>query len=209
MQSDAPAAVEWTVSGSAVSNEFAGTPGDVVVVSQDPAATLALWLPGQLKDGWEQAENSKEQVEGSRKQTNDLLEVQNTVQKRESGNTRTNKMRGFPVKIWLAKSGFFGENSAAEASPPLGQPSQEENMANLGALGQRQDGPVIRSKLVFSKRKDGSQTLSYEEEVVRKDEGDGSSDCGMNNRGRRGLRSMFLDLIRYICRYVVEADLAE
>lgn len=187
MQSDGPAAVEGPVSGSATpGKEFASTSGDVVVVSHDPAATLALWLPGQLKDGLEAAE----QVEGSRKPTNELVQVQ----KRES-NPQKDEIRESPLKLWQAKFGFVGKKSAAEAGPPLSLEMDVPNMANLVALGQRQAGPVIRSKLQFSKGTDGSQTLSYEEEVVRKDD-DGSSDCGTKNRGRRGLRAAFLDLIR-------------
>lgn len=205
MQSDGSAALEWIVSGSAMSrNGFAGTSGDVVLVSQDPAATLALWLPGQLKDGLEPADDSKEQLEGSRKLTNDLLEVHNLVQKRESGNPQTDKIGESPVKIWQAKFGFFG-NSAAEAGPPLPPEMSVPNLANLEALGQKQARPVIRSKLELSKGMDGSQTLSYEEEVASKDD-DASSDFGMKNRGRRGLWSTFLDLIRYIYRFVVAAD---
>lgn len=196
MQSDASAAVEWLVSGSATSSdEFAGTPGDMVVVSQDPAAMLALWLPGQPKGSLEPVDDSKEEVEGSRKLANDLLEGQNLVQKRESGDPQTNKIGESPVKIWQAKFGFFGKNSAAEAGPPL---LPEMDVPNMEALGQRQARPVVRSKLEFSKGADGSQTLSYEEEVARKDEDDGISDCFMRNRGRPGLRLTFLDLIRYI-----------
>lgn len=205
MQSDGSAALEWIVSGSAMSrNGFAGTSGDVVVVSQDPAATLALWLPGQLKDGLEPADDSKEQLEGSRKLTNDLLEVHNSVQKRESGNPHMDKIGESPVKIWQAKFGVFG-NSAAEAGPPL---PPEMSVPNLEALGQKQARPVIRSKLELSKGMDGSQTLSYEEEVASKDD-DASSDFGMKNRGRRCLWSTFLDLIRYIYRFDVAADSSE
>lgn len=204
MQSDGLAAVERIVSGSATSrNEFDGTSGDVVVVSHDPAATLALWLPGQLKEGLEPVDDS-EQVEGSRKLANDLLEVQNVVQ--ESGNPHPNKIVESPVKIWLAKFGFVGKNSAAEAGSPL---LPEMDVPNMEALGQRQAGPVIRSKLEFSKGTDGSQTLRYEEEVARKDVDNGMGDCLMRNRGRPGLRSAFLDLIRYVSRFIVEADSSE
>lgn len=205
MQSDGSAAVERIVSGSATSrNEFDGTSGDVVVVSHDPAATLALWLPGQLKEGLEPVDDSEEQVEGSRKLANDLLEVQNVVQ--ESGNPHPNKIGESPVKIWLAKFGFVGKNSAAEAGSPL---LPEMDVPNMEVLGQRQAGPVIRSKLEFSKGTDGSQTLRYEEEVARKDVDNGMGDCLMRNRGRPGLRSAFLDLIRYVSRFIVEADSSE
>lgn len=199
MQSDGSAAVDWIVSGSAMSrSKFTGTPGDVVVVSPDPAATLALWLPGQLED------DSKEQLEGSR--TNDLLEVANSVQKRESGTPQANEIGDSPVTIWQAKFGLFGKNPAAEAGPPL---PPEMGGPNMEVLGQRQARPVIRSKLAFSRGRDGSQTLSYEEEVARKDEDDASSDCGMKNHRRRGLQSAFLDLIGYISTFIVEADSSE
>ncbi|KAL3048975.1 hypothetical protein OYC64_008452 [Pagothenia borchgrevinki] len=62
---------------------------------------------------------------------------------------------------------------------------------------------IIRSKVQFSKGMDGSQTLSYEEEVMREQEGKGvTSRFGMDGNKRkletkrRGLRSAFLDLIR-------------
>lgn len=187
MQSDA-SPVEWVASGSAMStNELAGTLGGVVVASQEPVATLALWLPWQRKDGLEPADDLKEQMERSPKLSNGLLEVKNSVQKRESGNPQTNKIGESSEKIWRPTFGFFGKNSAAEAPlPPEGL---------LEAPSQRQARPVIRSRLEFSKGTDGSQTLTYEEEVVRKDEDYGSSNCRMKTRGRRGLRSTFLDLI--------------
>lgn len=199
MQADASAAVEWTVSDSAMSrNEFAGTSGDVVVVSRDPAATLALWLPGQPKDGLEPAQDSKEQVKGSHKLENDLLEVRNSVQKRESGNPQTRRSGESPVKIWQAMFGAFGKDSAADAGPPL---PPETDVPNTAKLGRRRAGPVLRSKLEFSKKTDGSQTLSYEEELARTDEDDGSSDCEMKNRGRQDIRATFLDFIRYVHRF--------
>lgn len=63
--------------------------------------------------------------------------------------------------------------------------------------------PVIRSKLQFSKGVDGSQTLSYEEEVVEQQKSDGVIQrCGMDRvkQGQeprqKGLRLTFLDLLR-------------
>ncbi|XP_074517215.1 zona pellucida protein C [Sebastes fasciatus] len=55
--------------------------------------------------------------------------------------------------------------------------------------------PIIRSKLQFSKSTDGSQTLSYEEEVMRQQEGKGGTKGKQEPRQRR-LRSAFLDLLR-------------
>lgn len=200
MQSDGSAAVDWVVSGSEASgNQFAGTSGDVVVVSQNPAATLALWLPGQRKEGLELADDFKEQVE-SHALKNDPFGEQDSVQKQESDNSQAKKIRAdelveSPVKIWQAKMDLFGKKPAGEDGPPLPPEEEEEvpHVDDLEALSERQVGPAIRSKLAFSKGSDGSQTLSYEEEVLRKsDEGD----CAMRKRGRRGLRSVFLDLIR-------------
>lgn len=66
------------------------------------------------------------------------------------------------------------------------------------------DAPqIIRSKLEFSKGTDGTKTLSYEEEVMRRQEGnDVIKKCGMDGIKRkqeprqRGLHSVFLDLLR-------------
>lgn len=204
MQSDGSAAVDWIVSGSEASRkQFAGTSGDVMVVSQNPAATLALWLPGQLKEGSEQLDGFKEQVEKSRTLKNDPFGAQDSVQKWESENSLKKTIRAdaldvfaklveSPVKIWQAKIDLFGKRSAAEDGPPLPPEEDVPNTDDLEALSERQVEPAIRSKFAFSKGADGSQTLSYEEEVLRKDEGD----CATRKRGRRGLRSMFLELIR-------------
>lgn len=201
MQSDGSAAVDWVVSGSEASgNHFEGTSGDVVVVSQNPAATLALWLPGQLKEGLEQAGDFKEQVE-SHTLKNDPFGAQDSVQKRESENSQAKKIVAneldifaelvkSPAKIWQAKIDLFGKKPAGDDGLP---PEEVPNMDDLEALSERQVRPAIRSKLKFSKGTDGSQTLSYEEEVLRKSDG---GDCAMRKRGRRGLRSVFLDLIR-------------
>lgn len=67
-------------------------------------------------------------------------------------------------------------------------------------LGTNDAGPVIRSKLQFSKGVDGLQMLSYEEEVVKQQEEEGRiSGCGIKRKReprRKGLRSTFLDLLR-------------
>ncbi|XP_041828006.1 zona pellucida protein C [Melanotaenia boesemani] len=61
--------------------------------------------------------------------------------------------------------------------------------------------PVIRSKLEFSKSVDGSQTLSYEEEVKRDGKGvlgrcERDATCGKRETRMKGLRSTFLYLLR-------------
>lgn len=204
MQADGSAAVNWVVSGSEASgNQFAGTSGDVVVVSQNPAATLALWLPGQRKEGLEQADDFKEQVDKSQMLKNDPFGAQDSVQKRESENSQAKKIRAdkldifaklveSPAKTWQANIDLF-DKSAGEDGPPLPPEEDVPNMDDLEALSERQVGPAIRSKLAFSKGTDGSQMLSYEEEVLRKYDDGG---CAVRKRDRRGLRSVFLDLIR-------------
>lgn len=176
-QSDGPAAVEWRD----------GTPGDAAVASQDPAATLAVWIPEQLEDGLERPTPTQERPE-----------AQNSVQKRLAERPRTQIGAGdfntwveSPVKFWRAKFGLFGNRPAGDAGPPE---AEVPNTADLEALPETRAGPVIRSKVAFSKGTDGSQTLSYEEEVVGTDE-DGVG-CGTKTRCGPGLRSKFLDLIR-------------
>ncbi|XP_051801470.1 zona pellucida protein C [Acanthochromis polyacanthus] len=54
------------------------------------------------------------------------------------------------------------------------------------------DRPIIRSKLEFSKGSDGSQSLSYEEEVVKQQE----ETKRKPKHGLKGMRSTFLQLLR-------------
>lgn len=206
MQSDGTAAVDRVGSGSETSgNQFAGTSGDVVVLSQNPAAALALWLPGQLKAGLEQAGDFKEQVEKSLMLKNDPFGEQDSVQKQDSENSQAKKISAdeldifaklveSPAKIWQAKMDLFGKKSAGEDGSPPPPEDVVSSMDDLEALSESQVRPAIWSKLEFSKGTDGSQTLSYEEEVLRKSDDEG--DCATRKRGRRGLRSVFLDLIR-------------
>lgn len=60
--------------------------------------------------------------------------------------------------------------------------------------------PIIRSKIEFSKNVDGSQTLSYEEEIKEHDGKGMIRRCGMNSIkqecAQKGLHSTFLDLLR-------------
>lgn len=206
MQSDGPAAVDWIISGSeSLKDQFAGTSGDVVVVvSQDPAAPRALWLPRQQNEGLELPDDSKHQVEKSRTLKNDPFGAQDSVQKWDSENSQTNKISAddldvfakwieSPVKIWQAKFDLFGKKTAGETAP---LPAEEDvpNTDDVEPLVQRRVGPVIRTKVEFSKGTDGSQRMSYEEVVLRKREAE-EGDCGMKKRGRRGLRSVFLDLM--------------
>ncbi|AWP16743.1 zona pellucida protein C' isoform 2 [Scophthalmus maximus] len=83
----------------------------------------------------------------------------------------------------------------------LAQMQADAAVTTQGGTGDVQ--PVVRSKLQFSKGMDGTQTVSYEEEVVKQQEGKGAARrCGMDLVKRKleprqkGLRSAFLDLLR-------------
>lgn len=121
-------------------------------------------------------------------------------------------------KMRLGRSGASGTEAPQEADAPL--PAQMTvNVLNQNDFDQvrakradaavmPQDGtndarPILRSKLQFSKGTDGSQTLSYEEEVVRQQEGKGVISRfevdGIKRKQepiQKGLRSTFLDLLR-------------
>ncbi|KAG8013567.1 Zona pellucida sperm-binding protein 3 [Nibea albiflora] len=119
-------------------------------------------------------------------------------------------------KMWLGRLGLFGTEAPQEDDVPL----PDETTMNLDQndfnkvrdqLVRREadaavtpqegtnDRPVIRSKLQFSKSSDGSQTLSYEEEVVKQQEGEGRMKrLGMDGTKGKRLCSTFLDLLRYI-----------
>ncbi len=125
-------------------------------------------------------------------------------------------------KTWLGKVGSLHTEAPHVVDVPLPHEMTvnvlNQNDFNLMSdeLAQRQadtavtpqeginDGrlPVIRSKLEFSKGADGSQTLSYEEEVVKQQEGDGViRRCGTDGIKRqktrqKGLHLTFLDLLR-------------
>uniref|UniRef100_A0A673C2G2 ZP domain-containing protein n=1 Tax=Sphaeramia orbicularis TaxID=375764 RepID=A0A673C2G2_9TELE len=82
----------------------------------------------------------------------------------------------------------------------------EVNIDDMEMLAQKQTEvceernyvqPVIRSKIQFSRSVDGSQALSYEEEVMQEEEGMGDiRNLGMHGFKKGGLLSTFLDLLR-------------
>lgn len=194
-----------TVSGSSIPrSRFSSPPQGVVVVSRDPVARLTLWLPGQVQD-------PEDNLSG------DLPEQQTTD--RSLLNAPTNQIgpladrvtsprveraaiaEDSPVKTWLAR--FRSSPQEADVPLPDGMIINVQDQdgflqtRGLDAAAVTNDaGPVIHSRLELSKGADGSQTLSYEEEV-RRQEGV-ISGCGTGGRERRrgGLRSTFLDLLR-------------
>nr|XP_046268476.1 zona pellucida protein C [Scatophagus argus] len=124
---------------------------------------------------------------------------------------------GSQIKMCLGRFGLFGTESPQEIGIPLPDEMTVNvlNQDDFNQVRQRQvdaalthqeemadSSPVVRSKIQFSKGTDGSQTLSYEEEVV-KQQGEGVvRRFGMGGIKRkqqptqRGLRSTFLDLLR-------------
>ncbi|XP_035529329.1 zona pellucida protein C [Morone saxatilis] len=256
MQSDASGAAAEIVSGSSIPrSRLSSPPQGVVVVSQDPAARLTLWLPGQVQDtehsentGSESEDNLTVQVQASDTASNDLPELQPSTKDQESLlNTPTNKIEdqnlnfltlvdGWIIPPQLEKAAIGDESlrrtwrfglSGTDATQEVDVPLLDDitiNVLNQNDLHQmREDlaqrpkdaavtlqegindiGPVIRSKLEFSKGMDGSQMLSYEEEMVKQQEGEGvirragmaGIKKGIQERRQKGLRSTFLDFLR-------------
>uniref|UniRef100_A0A8C4DCV8 ZP domain-containing protein n=1 Tax=Dicentrarchus labrax TaxID=13489 RepID=A0A8C4DCV8_DICLA len=259
VQSDASdgAAAEIVSAASIPRSRLSSPPQGVVVVSQDPAARLTLWLPGQVQDT-EYRENTGSEsedyltvlVQASDTASNDLPELQPSTKDQESVlNTPTNKIEdqnfnfltlvdGWIIsphlekaaiadeserKTWFRRFGLSGTDATQEVDVPLLDDitinvlNQNDLHQMREDLAQRpkdaavmlQEGkndvrPVIRSKLEFSKGMDGSQTLSYEEEIVKQQEGEGvirrvgmaGIKKGIQEPRQKGLRSTFLDLLR-------------
>lgn len=208
MQSDSAGTEHVIVSGTSTSrSKSASYLGDVVVVRQDPIATLTLWLPGQVQGGSKPEDNLMIQLDESSTVSNDIPELEPSVTRQESihhpngigaddlkvlpNNVAPTQLeeaitKDPPVKVWLARFGLSDSPLDADTNVP----NQEE-------LALSQAEPVIRSKLEFSKGTDGSQTLSYEEEVVRKQEEENViSSCRGKRDTPKGLRSIFQDLLR-------------
>ncbi|XP_044023878.1 zona pellucida protein C [Siniperca chuatsi] len=115
-------------------------------------------------------------------------------------------------KRWFGRSGMFGTEAQQEAETTANVLNQNnfdqmrDELAQSHAAVMPQEGPndarpIIRSKLQFSKGADGSQTLSYEEDMVTQQEENGvirrSGMDGIKREARqKGLFSTFLDLLR-------------
>ncbi|CAK6968036.1 zona pellucida protein C [Scomber scombrus] len=260
MQSDAAVPEDLIVSGSSVSRSkfsdslWSSPPQGVVVLSQDPAARLTVWLPGQVQDT-KHSDNIGSQVVDKTAPLqprdvilNDLPELQPSTTDKIRGEN-PNKL-GNEVPVWdmnvmalvdgwvippqlnMAASAeesqrkkWFGgsEMFDTEALPieinindliqnDFNQMRDEPAQKQTDAAIMHQEGtydaqPIIRSKLQFSKSTDGSQSLSYEEEMVKQQEGKGAiGRFGMDGIERkpepkqRGLLSAFLNLLRRIDR---------
>lgn len=113
------------------------------------------------------------------------------------------------IKSWLARHGLLGVKPQQEVNvvPPdemiVDIVSQDDFNQNedkpLHRLHTSDVGPVIRSKLQFSKSTDGTKTLSYEEEMVKEKDDRVAPGWGLKRKRelrRRKLRSTFLDMLR-------------
>lgn len=113
------------------------------------------------------------------------------------------------IKTWLGRHGLLGVKSQQEVNvvPPdemtVDIVSQDDFNQNedkpLHRLHTNDAGPVIRSKLQFSKSTDGTKTLSYEEEMVKEKDDRVEPGWGLKRKQelrRRKLRSTFLDMLR-------------
>lgn len=110
------------------------------------------------------------------------------------------------LKTWLARHGLLGVKSQQKVNvvPPdemiVDIVSQDDfNQNDDTPLHTSDVGPVIRSKLQFSKSTDGTKTLSYEEEMVKEKDDRVAPGWGLKRKReprRRKLRSTFLDMLR-------------
>ncbi|XP_077394495.1 zona pellucida protein C [Festucalex cinctus] len=174
MQSDAAAPEEESVIDTWVSNEFQwpSPPSAVIVVKQDPVSSLTLVLP----------------TRNERSDDGALNDFQVPTMEREAN---PNDAEGQSA------------NSAPDGPPhmELGNEVWHDDNVVERQEWTKDAQPILSSKIQLSKNADGSQTLSYEEEVVAQDEG-AFGTLGMvepeckRRRSWRGLGSVFLDLLR-------------
>lgn len=222
MQSDGAAADDAIVSGTSVSrSQFSPLEG-VVVMSQDPVVRLTLWLPGQVQDtehvreiGSEYEDGLKVQFQGS-----DAVSMQPSATDQEALlNTPTSKIGdesadelGSDAHLWdlnlltlvdgwalpqqLEKAAIADESQRKMQFNKVGDElAQRQADSAVAPQEETNDArPIIRSKLQYSEGTDGLRTLSYEEEVVKQQEGD-----GVIKRKREPIQrffSTFLDFLR-------------
>lgn len=226
MQSDGAATEDTIVSGASTSRSRFSSPSQgVVVVSQDPSATLTLWLSGPIHEAKHGeitssvSEKQMVQVEsGDAVVLHDLPEQQPSTNDQEPTisahdvNVVTLAMipphpekEAVPkeswIKTWLAR---LKSQQEVNVVPPdemlVDIVSQDDfNQNKDKPLHTNDAGPVIRSKLQFSKSTDGTKTLSYEEEMVKEKDDRVAPGWGLKRKRelrRRKLRSTFLDMLR-------------
>lgn len=208
MQSDGPESVEPIVPGEPVSRGKV-SPRSAAVVHQEPGA-------GRVGDATPEEMNSV---------FHDVPEHRpSTAVEEPFQETSTNAIDadGANVQSPLAATPPHREAEAAGQDPgtktgPAGLGFPRAEAVDAGGqddLSPREDQPpprldandhgaVIRSKLQFTKAADGTQTLSYEEELVKPNDDCVAPGCGRKMhqelRKRRKLRATFLDFLRSFC----------
>lgn len=238
--SDGAATEDAIVSGTSISgSKLSSPPQGVMVVSQDPAGRLTLWLPEEVKDA-EQSENISSESDDYltvELQANDLPELQVLTADQQSPNEirdhnmnlltlvdliitpqleKASAAEDSQMKMWLGGVQLSHTEAPEEADVPLPDETSEEkdnfskmsdelaqrhaDPAVMSGEGPNDVRPIIRSKLQFSKGRDGLQTLSYEEEEVMQEDKGVIRRLGMDALKRKprqmGMRSTFLDLLR-------------
>lgn len=114
---------------------------------------------------------------------------------------------GRGMNTWLARLGLVGVKTRREVDALPDEMVDAAGQEDFGLKDDEpltsdvnRDGAVIRSKVQFTKTADGTQTLSYEEEMAKPGDDCAMSRCGMRShqqlRQRRKLRSTFLSLLR-------------
>lgn len=109
---------------------------------------------------------------------------------------------GEGLKTWLTRLGLAGVKVRRHVDSRLDATTQEGYGLDKDeplTLDANDDGTVVRSKVQFTKTADGTQTLSYEEELKPEDEHVAPC-CGRRTHRepgrRRRLRSTFLNFLR-------------
>lgn len=112
---------------------------------------------------------------------------------------------GDGMKTWLARVGVKARREVrARAHEEVDAAAGQEELSLKNdeplTVDASHDGAVIRSKVQFTKTADGTQTLSYEEEMVKPEDERATPHCGKKTHQklgrRRKLRSTFLNFLR-------------
>lgn len=209
MQSDGPDSVDPKVSGESPSREELH-PRSVVTVRQEPNARRT----GDAKP--EEMSSTFHDHAEHRPSTTDEEPLQETPTNVISADgVNVVALAGIPLhleaetggmKRWLERLGLVGVKARREVDARLnevdatGQEDFSQKSAEPLMLDVNRNGAVIRSKVQFTKTVDGTQTLSYEEEMMKPEDGRAAPRCGMKTHQelgrRRKLRSTFLNFLR-------------
>uniref|UniRef100_A0A665UEA3 ZP domain-containing protein n=1 Tax=Echeneis naucrates TaxID=173247 RepID=A0A665UEA3_ECHNA len=192
------------VSGTSTSRSaLSSPPHGIVVVSHDPVTRLTLWLPGQVYDAEQShnigAESDNLAVQLKESNLSDNLPVPQSSTDREFPLDATTNKINSPLSSEMSENGPH----QIDSNQTRDELAQLQVATAVIPQEETNDRPIIRSKIKFAKGIDGSQTLTYEEEVKQQKERGGLR-CGMNCLKRKqeprlkGLHSIFLALLRYL-----------